>query len=87
MAADYVMNLTRLVALDRFIKLHLSISYILLTIFKNKMTREIRNVFGLEGGGEVGCTVTLTVQKLGDNPPPLPPYLPASAKNKLFVCC
>jgi len=34
-------------------KLDLSESYILLPIFKNKMTREIVNIFGLEGGGVV----------------------------------
>ena len=45
-AADYVMNLTRLVALDRFMKLDLSESYIQSTSLKNKMTRENGNVFG-----------------------------------------
>ena len=45
--------------------------YILLTIFKNKMTREIGNVSGFEGGGEVWCTVTVIMQNLGETPPPI----------------
>lgn len=72
------MNLTRLVALVRFMKSDLSESYILLTIFKNKMTRETGNVFGREGGGEFWCTVTVTMQNLGDNLPPSASFVPSS---------
>jgi len=81
------MNLTRLVTLDRFMKLDLSEPYIVLTNFKNKKTREIGNIFGLEGRGEVWCTVTVTVQNLGDNPPSHCTFQHLQRAVELFVCC